>query len=793
MKNIRLVILLFFVLQNALLFAHTMVERISFDIRQEEYPVFLNVKMSDTGYVLEIPKSILDRDILMANRVLRSTGSSIYQHAGSLLNTRVIQFNKINNRQIKISFKEKNDIMNIVRFGSFKTIFTIIDHDNPNEIYRVDFTDFIHEDYELLSLGVKEYVKERSEIIAVNSYDDHLNLQTRMTYVSGLETTTEDYQSSFVLLPKNPMKVRVADKRVGYFEEKPNLFDTLQNKEYESIVTRFRLEPKPEDRERYLKGELVEPQKPIVFYIDYTAPLKWVKYMVQGIQDWQVAFEKAGFKNAIYARRAPVDSVGWHLYDAKHNGVIYQPNSSANATGGRIHDPRSGEIITAHVQWYHNAMKNFQEWYMIQAGPNDPKGRTLELDEAILGEQVRLLAAHEVGHCLGLRHNFIASSHSPVDSLRSVSYLKESGIGASIMEYYRFNYVAQPEDNIPRELLGTRVGIYDKWAIAWGYRWFPEEWSVMEEEEFLRKWTTDELAKDKRLMCVVDYGFSPNDARVFQEDIGDDVIKASEYGIKNLHVVKKNLEEWTTSPINDFSDFKHLTQGLFRQYDLYMGHVSNTVRLGMDTSSFEGKQQHLLTYVPKLKRKNGIKFLKQHLFDMQPWLLENNVDIVRKTELDMESELIKSRERVLDNLISLRTSQSLHLANAGTPLSDEYVFEELLLDLKDVLFEELSTQRVISRDRQILQASFVDRIMSLSSAKFVADILQEELAKSMTSFGDRDSRQHIQALLIRIKSLANPEVLQALISKQKTEQLERATNNYRHYSCCDEGSTVLNH
>jgi hypothetical protein len=287
---------------------------------------------------------------------------------------------------------------------------------------------------------------------------------------------TVEINSSLVLLPKTPMQPRYFDPRVGFFAMGYTDYDlNPQGVKSISMVKRWRLEPKEEDMEKYKRGELVEPKKPIIFYIDPATPAKWVPYLIQGVNDWQVAFEKAGFKNAIIAKRAPTkqEDSSWSLDDARNSAIVYKPSSVPNASGPSISDPRSGEIMESHINWYHNVMELLRDWYFIQCSPLDPEARKMVFNDELMGQLIRFVSSHEVGHTIGLRHNHGSSSTVPVENLRNKSWVEANGHTPSIMDYARFNYVAQPEDKISQVGLFPRIGDYDKWAFAWVYKLFP--------------------------------------------------------------------------------------------------------------------------------------------------------------------------------------------------------------------------------------------------------------------------------------------------------------------------------
>ncbi|MCP4911351.1 MAG: DUF5117 domain-containing protein, partial [Bacteroidetes bacterium] len=354
--------------------------------------------------------------------------------------------------------------------------------------------------------------------------------------------------NSMILLSKVPMKRRYYDERVGWFTTSQTDYG-IDNQEAETVkyLDRWRLEVKDEDIEKFKKGELVEPKKPIVYYIDRATPKKWGKYIKQGIEDWQAAFELAGFKNAILAKDPPSkeEDPDWSPEDIRHSVVRYLASPTLNANGPHVSDPRSGEIIESDINWYHNIMKLLRNWYFVQTSAVDPEARGIELKNELMGELLRFVSAHEVGHTLGLPHNMGSSSAFPVDSLRSATFTQKYGTAPSIMDYARFNYIAQPGDEgvalIPSHWESPNVGVYDKFSVMWGYKPILD-FSEEEEKNILKKWITD---KEDDMM----YRFGPSggiDPSSQTEDLGDNAIKASEYGIKNLKRIIPELMEWTT-------------------------------------------------------------------------------------------------------------------------------------------------------------------------------------------------------------------------------------------------------
>jgi hypothetical protein len=698
---------------------------------QTEKGLFLVHKIDDK-YLLEIPGSMLNRDYLFTTRIAKAgadlrSSNSMSGYAGDAVNFNVISFQKGPNNKLfllKKSFSEfsadsTRDMYIAVTRSNVQPIaasFDIKADGSESNGIVIDFTDYIAGDNDILHFDGDQkkawklggLQADKSYIAGVSSFPLNTNIRTVKTYTRAGEsasgTATLELTTSIVVLPEVPMQPRYFDPRVGYFAVGYTDFDqNPQGIKQLVLAKRWRLEPKPEDVERYKKGELVEPQKPITIFIDPATPKKWVPYLIQGVNDWQAAFEKAGFKNAIIAKAAPTpeEDPSWSMDDARNSVIVYKPSSVANASGPSTADPRSGEILETHINWYHNVMELLRNWYMVQAAAVDPRARKVKFDDELMGQLIRFVSSHEVGHTLGLRHNFGSSSTVPVENLRNKKWVEENGHTPSIMDYARFNYVAQPEDNISEKGIFPRIGDYDKWAIEWGYKW--TNGKLEEETAMLSKLTTEKQS-NKRLW----FGTETNrdDPRSQNEDLGDNAMIAGNYGIKNLQRILPELPQWTTTPNEGYANLSAMYNQVAGQFGRYIGHVVKNVGGIMETPKMVEQAGPVYERVPKERQQAAMEWLKKQLFTTPNWLL--NKEITGKAGIDGVKLVGRLQDQAMNKLFDGRLIDKLITAEAegGTA----YTATEFINDLKNIVWAEVSTRKPIDVYRRNLQKDYIIRV-----------------------------------------------------------------------------------
>ena len=701
-------------------------------------------------YYFEIPDTLLKREILAVVRFAKvPTGVG---YGGEMANQNTLTFEKGPNNNI---FLRVITLVNTA--DTTQTIYKAVANSNVNGIAMaffiaakgkdslnpssvIDVTELFKGDNQPVSIGSaakKRYnfgglAPDRSYISSINTYQLNTEIRTVKTFSSfgggafsllGMPASslpsanasgsvTLELNTSLLLLPKVPMAKRMADKRVGYFtEEYTQYSDDQQQVDTKEFATRWRMEPRDSDYERWTKGALVEPRKPLVYYIDPATPKQWRPYLIAGINDWQKAFEQAGFKNAIIGKEWPEGDTTMSLEDARFSVLRYFASDIENAYGPNVHDPRSGEIMESHIGWYHNVMKLVHDWYMIQTAAVDKRARKMKFDEWLMGDLIRFVSSHEVGHTLGLRHNMGSSSRTPVELLRNKAWVEAHGHTASIMDYARFNYVAQPEDSIGKAGLYPRIGDYDHWAIKWGYSYIKGA-TEEEQKKESNKMIIAALKENPRNYFGTYEGGNSSDPRTQSEDLGDNAIKASEYGIKNLQRILPNLPTWTKEEADLNDNLSDIYGQLVAQFRRYIGHVSRNV--GGVYETFKSVEQPGAVYeiTPKALQKESVTFLNKQVFTTPRWLIVKDVwdRINNPVGLNPVASL---QEVALANLISVDRMQRMQTCIERFGADKTYNAMELLNDVQVGLFSELSTQKPIEYYRRLLEKSYVDKLSAI--------------------------------------------------------------------------------
>ncbi len=707
----------------------------------------------DDKYYFEIGDSILNRDILVVARISRA-GAEVRAadgYAGDQIGSTVIRFEKGPSNRIflrKVSYRvyspdSTKAMYRSVQRSNIQAIaaaFNIAAFSLDSKGSVIDMTDYINSDNEIFffsSPQLKQRIRlgtqiaDRSYIENVRSFSNNVEISTVKTYgllaaaspfgrtaapvptaggaSAAYGSVTVELNTSLLMLPKVPMKGRYFDPRVGYFTSNYTDFDlNPQGVKDVQLIARWRLEPKPEDMAKYKRGDLVEPKKQIVYYIDPTTPQKWIPYLIAGVNDWQKAFEKAGFKNAIVAKVAPTakqDST-WSLDDASHSVIVYKPSETENASGPHISDPRSGEILETHINWYHNVMKLVHDWYMIQTAAVDPRSRKMTFDDKLMGDLIRFVSSHEVGHTLGLRHNYGSSSTVPVEKLRDKAWVEANGHTPSIMDYARFNYVAQPEDNISAKGLYPRIGDYDKWAIEWGYKYLGDKGPDAEKETLNNM--TIESAKNRRLWFGTET--NPDDPHSQNEDLSDNAMVASTYGIKNLQRIVVKLPEWTKETAEGYDDLENMYNQLTTQFGRYMGHVSKNIGGIYENPKTSDQAGPVYEYTPAATQREAMAFLDKQLFTTPTWMLDRTV--LSNIGANPLQVVYTRQDAVLSRLVSARTFNKL-IAFEASEGAKAYKVTDLMNDMQNNIFREVKSNQAIDVYRRNLQKLYVDKLIAM--------------------------------------------------------------------------------
>ena len=761
-----------------------------------------DVHKIDDKYYYEINDSLLGRDMLMVTRIVKmATELPLSRHK---MSEQVLKWEKFDNnillKQASYS-KFANDSLPIsiaVSNSNFEPIiasFKISVKNKDKNSYVIDATSLYKNDVKMFGFPqstrktykISSLDSKLSFIESIRSFP--LNIETKhiKTYKSSDSRNGQIsmvLNNSMILLPKEPMRRRYFDERVGWFTSSQTDYG-IDNQEAETVryLDRWRLEVKDEDIEKFKSGELVEPKKPIIYYLDPATPKKWRKYLKDGIEDWNVAFEAAGFKNAVIVKYPPTkeEDPDWSPEDVRYSTVRYLASPTLNANGPHVSDPRSGEIIESDINWYHNVMKLLRNWYFVQTAAVNPDARGVEFKNEVMGELIRFVSSHEFGHTIGLPHNMGSSSAYPVDSLRSATFTKKYGTAPSIMDYARFNYVAQPGDEgvalMPSDWDTPNVGVYDIYAVKWGYKPILDV-THEEEKSILQSWIT-EKADDLKYR----FGSAGIDPSSQTEDLGDNAVKASEYGIANLKRIMPNLIEWTTEDGETYDELEYMYNQVLGQFRRYMGHVANNIGGVYQYYKTADQNGAVYTHVSKEHQKACVNFLNNHLFNTPYWMIEK--DILNKIEFaGMTNRIRTVQSSYLNNILDFGKMARM-IENEALNGNNAYTLENFMNDVKNGIWSELRNGKKIDVYRRNLQRTYIQRLGYIMANEqprrqgsfwanyttpvnvAVSDIrsstlgtllnLRKELSKSVKKYSDQNTKNHLNYCIGLINNALNPK------------------------------------
>ena len=753
------------------------------------------VHQKDQIFYYEIPRELLDQEMLMVTRIAKTSNGIGY--GGQKINSQVLRW-QLKKDMILLRIVSYENIANdslpiyeSVRNSNFEPILSSFEIKtvNPEDssividvtsLFSTDIKALGFPQYRRKGLKITSLDKKRSFIESIKSFPINIEVRNVLTYISSeppsqrnSQTISLEINNSMLLLPKEKMEPRFLDRRVGYFSQTQTDYGLDEQKaKSTSYIRRWKLIPK--DIEAYNRGELVEPIKQIVYYIDPATPEKWRKYLKQGVEDWQIAFEAAGFKNAIICKYPPSkqEDPDWSPEDARYSVIRYYASDIQNAYGPHTADPRTGEILESDIGWYHNVMNLLRNWYLIQTAAVNEMSRNVKFKDEVMGELIRFVSAHEVGHTIGLPHNMGSSYSYPVDSLRSPTFTSNHGVAPSIMDYARFNYVAQPEDGVKN--FYPKVGTYDIWSVKWGYTYFSDE-DKNSEKKILNDWIKNN-ADDYNYWFGYSNGIDP---RSQTESIGSDNMDASYYGLLNLKRIVPNLIDWSYEEGKNYEDLKELYMNVNNQFRRYIGHVTTNIGGIYEDLKSNDQEGSVYNHVPKNVQKKAIYFLNEHVFSSLDWLVDKNV--LNKIENIGAQERIRVIQNYALNRVFDYSRLSRMIENKLINGNLSYSIQEMILDINKGIWGDLSNTNPIELYKRNLQKSYINIFIDMMEnektqsnyyKRFGANIkfsesdirpiilgelkdLQEKFNIKSKKTKDKETRNHLQYLKMMIDKVIN--------------------------------------